>query len=307
MKVTFSYKPVAPFRLDLTAWALRRRADNTVDRWDGSVYRRVLALEDGPIEVSVWQEGPPEMPELQIAATGYDTELQVKPSIEAALQRLLGAQIDLTEFYRFAGSDPKLKSLVQRSRGFKPPRFQTLFEALVNAIACQQFTLTSGIRLLNRLAEGFGPSFIGPSRKVYAFPRPQDMAILEPETLRKLGFSYQKSTAIIELARDILAQRVNLDEIESLDDDQAIANLRQLRGVGRWTAEYVLLRGLGRLHIFPGDDVGARNHLKSWLGLPGLADYEGVQQALERWKPYSGLIYFHLLLKRLDEEGYILL
>ena len=83
------------------------------------------------------------------------------------------------------------------------------------------------------------------------------------------------------------------------------ALLRRLRGVGRWTAEYVLLRRLGRLHIFPGDDVGARNNLQRWLHLPNPLDYEAVRRTLARWHPYGGLIYFHLLLDRLEEAGYV--
>jgi len=78
--------------------------------------------------------------------------------------------------------------------------------------------------------------------------------------------------------------------------------LTELRGVGRWTAEYVLLRGLGRVHIFPGDDVGVRNKLQGWLGLQKPLDYESVQRTLARWHPYEGLIYFHLLLHSLAEK-----
>jgi DNA-3-methyladenine glycosylase II len=76
-----------------------------------------------------------------------------------------------------------------------------------------------------------------------------------------------------------------------------------LRGVGRWTAEYVLLRGLGRLHVFPGDDVGARNNLQRWLGLLEPFDYDGVQRTLAKWQPFQGLVYLHLLLKALQLEG----
>jgi DNA-3-methyladenine glycosylase II len=69
---------------------------------------------------------------------------------------LLGLQVDLEPFYRLAATDVRLSALAERFRGLKPPRFPTLFEALVNAIACQQITLTFGIRLLNRLAERYG-------------------------------------------------------------------------------------------------------------------------------------------------------
>jgi DNA-3-methyladenine glycosylase II len=76
-----------------------------------------------------------------------------------------------------------------------------------------------------------------------------------------------------------------------------------LRGVGRWTAEYALLRGLGRLHVFPGDDVGARNNLARWLDCRASLDYEGVRAAVRHWQPYAGLVYFHLLLASLAERG----
>jgi DNA-3-methyladenine glycosylase II len=67
----------------------------------------------------------------------------------------------------------------------------------------------------------------------------------------------------------------------------------------------VLLRGLGRLNIYPGDDVGARNNLRSWLKLRKPLDYEGVQRVTAKWQPYAGFVYFHLLLDRLDVAGHL--
>jgi DNA-3-methyladenine glycosylase II len=88
-----------------------------------------------------------------------------------------------------------------------------------------------------------------------------------------------------------------------LRNEQAVSVLMKLRGVGRWTAEYVLLRGLGRIDLFPGDDVGARNNLRRWLNIKGALNYETVNQTIAVWRPYSGLIYFHLLLDGLTEAG----
>ena len=65
---TFELEPVPPFRLDLTAWTLRRRPDNVVDRWDGTTYRRVLPLPTGTVEVAVTQSGPPEAARLIVVA-----------------------------------------------------------------------------------------------------------------------------------------------------------------------------------------------------------------------------------------------
>jgi DNA-3-methyladenine glycosylase II len=221
----------------------------------------------------------------------------------AALVRLLGLDRSLAAFHRAADGDPVLGPLARDFHGLKPPRFATLFEALVNGFACQQVSLTLGILLLNRLAETYGSGVDQPDGRGYAFPCPDDLAGCAPDQLRALGFSRQKALAIIELARALAGQRLDLDALESLDDATAMERLQRLRGVGRWTAEYVLLRGLGRLHVFPGDDIGARNNLQRWLGLLEPLDYDGVRRTLERWAPYQGLIYLHLLLKNLERAG----
>lgn len=171
-----------------------------------------------------------------------------------------------------------------------------MFEALVTAVACQQVTLDLGIQLLNRLAETCARIWDEPGGRACAFPSPNDLAWRTPDELRALGFSRKKGEAIIELARAVAEGRRDLDELEGLDDATVVDRLRALRGVGRWTAEYVLLRGLGRLHVFPGDDIGARNNLQRWLGLLEPLDYHGVQRVLARWEPFQGLVYLHLLL-----------
>ena len=133
----------------------------------------------------------------------------------------------------------------------------------------------------------------------HAFPRPEDLAGLRPQALRPLGFSHQKSRAMIEAAQAVCDGQLDLESLVDVPDEEAVGRLEQLRGVGRWTAEYVLLRGLGRWHIFPGDDVSARNSLTRWLKLRKPLDYQRVRRVMARWRGYGGLIYFHLLLDRL--------
>jgi DNA-3-methyladenine glycosylase II len=247
----FFLKPVPPFRLDLAVWTLRRRPDNAVDRWDGQTYRRVLSLPAGPVEMQVTQIAPPATPRLQVTLAGRPLRAGIQADVTSALNRLLGLRIDLEEFYRFAAHDRRLGLLAGRFRGMKPPRFATVFEAAINAVACQQLTLTVGIQLLNRLAETYGVGLNG----VYGFPRPEELARAKVSEMRKLGFSRQKGRAMVELARSVAEGRMDLEALAELPDVAAVARLQELRGVGRWSAEYILLRGLGRTNIFPGDDV----------------------------------------------------
>ena len=301
---SFVLSPKSPFRLDLTVWLLRRRSHNLVDRWDGRMYERVLIIREEPVLVTVFQTGPPDAPELQVKIRGESLEVpEAASTFKVALTRMLGLDADLEEFYHLAGQDRRLHALVQPFRGFKPPRFPSVFEALVNAVACQQLSLTVGIHLLNRLAVDYGPSFPGANGPAAAFPRAVDLAGADPENLRRLGFSRSKGRTLIDLAKGVAQGRLDLKKLDIMDDDQAVKYLEALRGIGRWSAEYVLLRGLGRWQIFPGGDVGARKRLQTWLELQEPLEDQEVSRLLARWQPFGGLIYFHLLLSSLAEEG----
>src|SRR5207244_3775689 len=152
----FSPQARPPFRLDLTVWALRRRPDDAGGAWDGRTYRRSLRVASGGIELAAVQAGTAAAPRLEVTVAGTQVDRQTEKFARAMLARLLGLEIDLSAFYQLAEGDPFLHTLAARFRGLKPPRFPTLFECLVNAIACQQLTLTVGIRLLNRLADAYG-------------------------------------------------------------------------------------------------------------------------------------------------------
>jgi DNA-3-methyladenine glycosylase II len=256
------------------------------------------------VEVAVIQIGPCEQPKLAVTVSG-DLRAQTRSTVAQLLIRMLGLRTDLQPFYAIAASDRRLAPLVQRFRGLKPPRFPSIFEALVNAIACQQLSLTVGIELLNRIATKCGASISIDGTEQHAFPRAEDLLQLRALTFRRLGFSYSKAHFLLALSRGILGGDFNLEQIAPLANESAVQRLQTLHGVGRWTAEYVLLRGLGRIDTFPGDDVGARNRLARWLGRDGPLDYEGVKRAVRRWQPYAGMAYFHLLLAGLAESGEI--
>lgn len=298
-------EPSAPFRLDLTAWALRRRPHNEVDRWRPPTYERVVSVDGGPVALSVTQEGVPGVPRLSVRLAGRSIDRSAELLVLGALDRLLGLTVDLSDFATMAAQDPLLGPLAGRMRGLRPPRFPTVFEALVNGVACQQLSLAVGIHLLNRLTADRGrPASDDPGGQ-RAFPDPEDLAPLQPDALKRYGFSMTKSRTIIETARAIVADDLDLEGLERLDDPAALERLTSLRGIGRWTAEYVLLRGLGRLHIFPGDDVGAHNKLRRLFGIDTPLDHESVNRLVARWHPYAGVVYFHLLLDSLSRDAFM--
>lgn len=297
-------EPRAPFRLDLTVWALRRRPHNAVDRWRDATYMRVVSIDDGPpVALAATQCGASDAPHLSVLLEGRRIEPRAELRVRNSLERLLGLGVDLAPFAEMAERDPLLRPLAIRMSGVKPPRFPTVFEALVNGVACQQLSLEVGIHLLNRLTEAHGRPVAGDPSGPRAFPNAEQLASLEPDELRRHGFSLTKARTIIETAQAIVAGDLDLESLQQADDQTVMERLTGLRGIGRWTAEYVMLRGLGRLHIFPGDDVGAHNKLRRFFDIETQLDYDSVEQLVARWHPYAGMVYFHLLLDSLSDAG----
>ena len=302
---SFTMDVSPPFRLDLTVRALRRRSINETDRWDGDAYRRTIHVGETPVGLVVTQVGLPEAPKLSVRVSGDTHHARAEAAARRVLRHVLGLELDLTAFYAVAAAEPPLDELADRFRGMRPPRFPSVFEALLNGVACQQISLQAGLTLLNRLVAAFGEAPDPPQAGGPAFPRPQALAGVGSRSLPALGFSRAKSRAIGEIAAAASAGGFKYEVLANLDDAAACARLKELRGVGRWTAEYVLLRGCGRLNVFPGDDVGARNNLQKWLKRKRPLDYESTKKFVQRWQPYAGLVYLHLLLKSIDDRTVI--
>lgn len=302
-------EPLPPFRLDLTALALQRRRNNEIDVWDGSTLRRVMPASasggalDSPFLLEVTRaRGEPGRglsERLEARVTGTASVAALAAGGERAARDLLGLDLDLSEFYALAAADEHLAPLAARLRGLKPPRYPGPFEGLVNAVPCQQMTLTFGLQLVARLARAYGPRlpFLPASEQggPLGLPSPEALASAAPEALAAMGFSRAKARALIELGAKVASGELDLRALEALPDEEAQRQLGKLFGVGRWTSEYVLLRALGRLNVFPDGDSGARNGLARFLGEAGKPTYAWVAERVAAWQPYAGFVYLHLL------------
>jgi DNA-3-methyladenine glycosylase II len=280
---------------------LRRDIRNPVDRWDGERYERVLDLPEGLCRVSARQVGPPESPrlDLDIAAERDDLTRRAIRTIRT----MLGVDLDLRGLYALADRDARLHRMVEPLRGMKPPRLASVFEALVSAVACQQLSLTAGMTIMARLADRLGRRPPAGDRGSFAFPRPDALAATSQDELRALGFSHTKARTLIGLARAVVDGALDLDGLAREPNATALARLRALPGIGPWSAEYALLRGLGRLDVFPVDDVGAANALAHRLNMRSTPTPARVREITARWGEWRGAVYLHLLGLRFVDSG----
>jgi DNA-3-methyladenine glycosylase II len=282
--VRISLKPPTPLDFALTARVLRPSPRNLVDRVDEQgTWSRAVVLSRGPALLSGKQRAG------RLAFKANPASIEDRRTIRALVTRLFSLELDTAPFWHRVQRERGLAELVRRCTGLRPQRFPTLFEALVNGICCQQLSLAAGMTRLGHLAERFGERTRDGMRA--GPPEPERVAQAPLSALREAGLSARRAAALRELARLPLERFER--ELAALADAQARARLLELPGIGPWTADYVLLRGLGRLDIFPAGDVGAAHALGRILGR-ALEPPAAVRFA-DRFAPLRGMLYFCML------------
>jgi DNA-3-methyladenine glycosylase II len=297
VRSSYTLPVVPPFRLDLTVSALRRLPTNLIDvlRTDGS-YLHVVAGSRLPSIVRVRQATATE---LEVAIDADPADASDHQRIVALVARTLGVDRDLTEFYRAAATIPWLAALAQRLRGLKPPRYRTLWEALVNAVVYQQVSLHAASAVVQRMIQQFGTPVEIDGVSVYPFPDAERVLAASDDALRGLGLSAGKIATLRRAADATHSSMLDTAGLEALPSDEAATLLRSIKGIGPWTAAVMLLRGFGRVDVFPMNDSGVARNLT--LAAGGTAP--DVANVLETLGRHKGMLYYHLLLARLEAKG----
>ncbi len=279
---------LAPFRLDLTVDVLRRLASNAVDvvAEDGTLYR--AAHDDrGVALLNVRARGADAV---EVRATGRDGERWL-PLVE----KMLGARVDLRSWYLRSAKVGWLRPLARKFAGVKPPRYPTLWEACAHAVVFQQISIHAGAAIMRRLVEVLAEEVRSGEVCARVFPEPSRWLAAGESTLRAAGLSRNKVLHLRSIATAFGDGTIRESHLETLSTPQAAELLVGLRGIGPWSAAVVLLRGLGRLDAFPLRDSGVARSVALAAGRS--VDLDAVLSTLG---PTRGMLYFHLLLMRLE-------
>jgi DNA-3-methyladenine glycosylase II len=184
--------------------------------------------------------------------------------------------------------EPKFARLIEQVGECKLQRaeLQSPFEALAESIIYQQITGKAALTITNRLIEKFAPK---------PFPAPSDILASSEEDLRSVGISRPKALALRDLAEKTIDGLVpTLGELETMSDDDIINHLIQIRGIGRWTAEMLLIFRLGRTDVLPIHDYGVRKGFAIAFGKKELPTPLELQKRGEKWKPYRTVASWYL-------------
>jgi DNA-3-methyladenine glycosylase II len=230
-------------------------------------------------------------------------EGDVLASAAEAVSRWWRLDQDPAELDEIAVRDPVLGGLLARLRGARSPLMPSPFECLVWAILGQQITVAFAYKMKRALVERYGDSIAYDGRTYWLFPEPARLAEADPAELRELQFSRQKSDYVRSLAALAAEGRIDWDALAVMPSDEAIKVLTALRGVGRWTAEYVLMRGLGHQDVIPAADVGLQLAIGRAYGMGRKATEAEVRTLAEQWAPRRSHAAFAWWWSRSAERG----
>jgi 3-methyladenine DNA glycosylase/8-oxoguanine DNA glycosylase len=279
----------APFHLEATVRVLQRRPANRVDVWDRNRYLRVLTTADGPVLIEVHNRGTITDPDVRLSIQAGSPSTATRVRLEQTLRRVLGLDLHLARVQAVAEAEPRLRATALALRGMRPPRFADLFEAFASVVPFQQLSLDAGIAIMGQLTDRFGDSLEHEGHRYHAFPTARAVANARLEVLRRCGLSRGKAESLRYLAKAIESGELSEAAIAGMSTSHALERLTELPGIGPWSAGVVLLRGFGRLDVFPPGDVGALRGLRALLHLRA---GQSLGPSVKRFGPYRGYLYF---------------
>jgi DNA-3-methyladenine glycosylase II len=289
-------KPVAPYDFEFSA-EIFSGGDNQIRNYQQGKLHQILRVDGKLILITVNSAGTIDKPLVEVELKS-DTKIDEDDELKAQeiISSVLNLQLDLNPFYKVAREDPVMTVLVQKLRGLKSPVTSTPFEALIDSIIEQQISLKAAHGLERNLIKKFGDTLTLNGNVYYAYPTAQNLNSASLDDLRKCGLSLRKSEYVQGISENVSLGELNLDSLKDYAVDDAIKELDKIRGIGVWTAELTLVRGMGKLEAIPADDIGVRRVISHYYFHDRRISSDETRQVASKWGEWKGLASFYLIM-----------
>ena len=257
-------------------------------------YSRLLEVDGELVLTQVQSVGTVEEPRLDVTVHGEEISDQTLEHVRGTLALVVGGDTPLEEFYVAARRDPVLAPLVEKLYGLKISQRPSVFEAFVQSIFSQQIATNVARIIGGLLLENYGSAISHEGRTYYAFP---SAAALLPQGipgLRGIKLSNRKAEYILDVAAAVVDGSLDLEGLRSLPDEEATKRLLALRGVGPWTAHWLLLGALGRMDAFPAGDLALRRVVAGLYFEGKELTVAELEEFSEGWSPWRSLYTTYL-------------
>lgn len=201
---------------------------------------------------------------------------------------------DLRPFYTLAEEDAILARVVSAYKGLRIIGVEGLFEALCWSIMGQQISLHVAYALKQKLVTTYGDYIEYKDEKYWLFPSPERIASLQVEDLRNLSFTQRKAEYVMGVAGLITTKQLTKEQFVGMSLTEMEARLTDIRGIGKWSANYVIMRCFRHPDAFPIADVGLHNALKKLHNESQKPTLEEIERWSENWAGWRAYATFYL-------------
>jgi DNA-3-methyladenine glycosylase II len=285
--ITFDVALAGPLDIPASLELFRGSGDDLLDRWDGATLIRTLPVGTQSVAFACTIHGTREEPRLRVVLEDARWQPQVKQAIRSMFVYPPASFAELLQ------ADPVVAHLEKSYPGLRPVLQFDLLAALIRSISAQQVNLRWATTTRRRLAEAFGEKHVVNGHIVYNLDAARLAAVTSAD-IRALQFTTRKAEYIIGVAEAIASGELSHVDLAALPDEEIIERLTALRGVGRWTAEWLLARMLGRPCVVAGDLAVRKAVGLAYLAKPLPSERE-VRACTAHWGPSAGIAQVLLL------------
>jgi DNA-3-methyladenine glycosylase II len=292
--VTVAALPPFSFSLSSEIFA---DGDRQIRNYEQERFWQVLRVNDKLVLATVKEVGTVDNPKVFVELkSGKPITTVDKQRAEEAVNALFHLDLDLKPFYETVKNDKTMADVTTKLWGLKSPTTPTVFEALVDSIVEQQISLKVANSLEARIIKKFGDTLDLDGDVYYVYPTPQSLAAVSIEALRGCGLSFRKAEYIKGAATLIAEGKLDLEGFRSYErSEQIIKELDEIRGIGVWTAELTMLRGMQRLEALPADDLGLRRVIARYYRDGKPIKSAEARRIAENWGEWKGLAAYYLV------------
>ena len=287
---TFAIETPSEFDFAQSLAFLRRSPKEVLHRVDGDRVTKAIDLEGKPVVFRLSEENG----QLNVSIFNGSLSAQSKTQLVTYIREWFDLDTDLRPFYRMARKDDLLRPLVKAFHGYRIVGQPDLFESLVWAVLGQQINLAFAYTLKSRFVTTFGRHVEWEGTQHSLFPTPEVVSAIRPEELLALQFSRQKAAYTINIAEAFQAGAVSKKKLAGLSLEDAKAELRKIKGVGNWTANYALMKTFRYPDAFPLEDAGLHNAIRQQLNLKAKPSLDRVRKIFRKYKGWEAYAVLYL-------------
>ena len=294
---TFTVQALAPFNFDLSA-QIFSGGDMQIRAYANGAFHQVLRFNCNLVLVKLTSNGTIEQPKLTVEIkSNILVTPQEKRKVEEAIRFIFNLDFNLLSFYKDAENDPAMNQITQELYGLKNPTTPTVFESLVDSIVEQQISIKVAHTIEQRLAKKFGETLTIDGNTYFAYPTPKNIAGASISDIQQVGLSMRKAEYIHGATQLIVDGKLDLEQMKNeKNPERIIAELDEIKGIGVWTAELTMLRGMQKLDALPADDFGIRRVISRYYCSGKPIKTAEAREIAKAWGKWKGLAAYYLII-----------